>query len=301
MAQLKTYSHLAGARRVPSEYELVTSRLLYHPKQGFEVQVPLADWHRRYQADSPLACSDWERFHDPRATTYTLYTALQSRQEAQVEGLLQSIDDRGYDAALPARARALLLRAVSPLRFAFHGLQMAAAYVGQVAPCGRVAVAALFQAADELRRVQRVAYRIAQLRRALPDFAAVDGESRALWQTDPAWQPLRRAIERLLVTWDWGEALVALNVCLKPAIDAVTMVDVPAMAHDAGDYLLGEICFSLAADCAWHRAWTDALLATAVADRPENAAIVEGWRQTWAPAADEAAGALRAMAREAAR
>jgi toluene monooxygenase system protein E len=187
------------------------------------------------------------------------------------------------------------MRAVAPLRFAFHGLQMIAAYVAQMAPGGRVVVAALLQAADEMRRVQCVAYRLGQLRRGQPAFAGVDEESRALWQRHPGWQPLRRLIERLLVTYDWGEALVALNVCAKPVLDEVTMVELPAAARDRGDYLLGEIFFSLAADCRWHRAWTSALLAVAVADRPENAAAVERWSAAWKPAVDEAAAGLRAL------
>src|SRR3954468_16302015 len=190
---LKTYSHLAQGRRMPSEYELVTSRLLYYPERGFEVAVPLGDWYRRHQQGSPLQAPDWEAFEDPRHTTYTRYVTLQAQQEAHVEGILGSIEAQGYDGALSPAALELLARAVAPLRFAFHGLQMAAAYVGQMAPAGRITVASLLQAADEMRRLQRVAYRLGQLRRVEAGFARVDEESRALWQGDASWQPLRRA------------------------------------------------------------------------------------------------------------
>lgn len=291
---LKTYSHLAGARRVPSEYEIATTRLLYQPQRGFEVDVPLADWYRRHQQGSALRCADWEAFADPRATTYTAYTALQSRQEAHAEGLLRSIDERDYDAALPAPARELVVRLLSPLRFAVHGLQMVAAYVGQLAPASRIAIAAMLQAADELRRLQRIAYRVAQLRRADARLEDADARGRALWQRDPAWQPLRRLIERLLVTWDWGEALVALNVCTKPLLDEAVLVGFAAAARQAGDYLLGELFFSLKGDCLWHAAWTEALLATAVRQRPENDEVIAGWRQAWAPVAEAAVAALPA-------
>src|SRR5262249_5125729 len=101
---LKTYSHLAGRRRMPIEYQLVTTQLLYHPARGLEVEVPLGAWYRRHLAGSPLRCSDWEQFEDPRATTYASYTALQSRQESHVEGVLRSIDSRDYDRQLPAGA-----------------------------------------------------------------------------------------------------------------------------------------------------------------------------------------------------
>ena len=51
----------------------------------------------------------------------------------------------------------------APLRYPVHGLQMLAAYVAQMAPASRVTNCAAFQSADELRRVQRLAYRTAQL------------------------------------------------------------------------------------------------------------------------------------------
>ena len=37
----KTYWHLAGARRMPTDYEIATSKLHYYVGRGFEVEVPL--------------------------------------------------------------------------------------------------------------------------------------------------------------------------------------------------------------------------------------------------------------------
>ncbi len=54
--------------------------------------------------------------------------------------------------------------------------------------------------------IQRLAYRMAQLRRSRPSFG--DDGARSCGRRDPAWQPLRELIERLLVTYDWGEAFV---------------------------------------------------------------------------------------------
>ena len=83
-----------------------------------------------------------------------------------------------YDRQLAARmASRRWARALSPLRFLCHGLQMVAAYVGQMAPSGRIAVAALFQCGDEIRRIQRFAYRLAQLARRRPDSAATGARS----------------------------------------------------------------------------------------------------------------------------
>jgi toluene monooxygenase system protein E len=32
--------------------------------------------------------------------------------------------------------------------------------------------------------------------------------AKLFWEQDPRWQPLRQFVERLLVTYDWGEALL---------------------------------------------------------------------------------------------
>ena len=238
MAPTRTYSHLASLGRAPSDYEIGSSRLLYYRDDGFEVQTPIGGWYQRHQAGSPLRCEDWERFADPRETTYARYTALQTRKEIFVDALLESIERTGYDRALSADAL---------------GFQMIASYVGSMAPSGRIAIAALFQAADEMRRIERIAVRLRQIQIAHPGFGS---RSRAVWEGDPVWQPLRECVERLFVTYDWAEAFTALNLCLKPLVDALLTERVAALAARAGDHRLGEILGSLAEDCAWHREWS---------------------------------------------
>jgi toluene monooxygenase system protein E len=288
--RLKTYSHLAAERRQPSEYEIVTTRLHHHVERGFEVDGPVADWHARHVGGSRWQAADWDRFADPRETTYTKYTRLQQAKEAFVDGLLASIDQSAHDRDLPAEARALLARTLPPLRFVFHGLQMAAAYVGQMAPSGRITIAAGLQAADELRRVHRFAYRMAQLRRVDPAFG---DDARAAFQTGACWQPLRRVLETLLVTWDWAEAFVALDVCLKPALDELFLIELGAAARERGDFVLGQVLSSLDEDCQWQRRWTAALAGLALAARPENRQACADWTGAWVP---QVAGAVQALA-----
>lgn len=279
----KTYWHLAGARRVPTDYEIASSRLLYYVGRGFEVDVPLADWYRRNQTGSPLCCDDWERFQDPRETTYAKYVTLGRSKEAHVEGIFRSIEESGYDRRLPAEWLATLERLVPPARHLFHGLQMLAAYVGQMAPSGRVTIAASFQAADEMRRVHCLAYRMADLRRARPTFG--DG-ARRLWEQDSAWQPARRLVETMLVAYDFGEAFTALNLCAKPLLDGFFFGELAELARARGDYLLGELWFSLGEDGAWQRAWTEALVGVLLESRPANRDPLRSWIERWrAPAA----------------
>lgn len=294
MAHQKTYWHLLQQKRMPSEYEIVTSKLLCYTGEGFtgktfELDVPLLGWYKRFQQDSPLSCSSWEKFRDPRETTYTKYTEIQRDKEIFVDGILEEIEASGYDGQFSPRWLHVLSRVVAPLRYPGHGLQMIASYVGQMAPSGRIVITAALQAADEMRRVQRIAYRVRQLQRVYRGFAA---DSKARWQTDRLWQPLRMIIERLLVCYDWAESFVALNLVLKPLIDELFMTHLADLALREGDYLLGQVFYSLNEDCRWHRAWSQALIRMAVDDNSLNSGVIQGWVEKWLPMATDALQAL---------
>ncbi|HKV95685.1 MAG TPA: MmoB/DmpM family protein [Candidatus Angelobacter sp.] len=289
IAQKRTYWHLSELGRRPTDYDIATSRLHYWTARGFEVKVPVTDWYERYQRGSELRCADWEAWSDPRQTTYTAYTTMQRTREAFVNGLLDSISD-DYDRGLSPQWVALLDRVLAPLRYPGHGLQMVAAYIGSMAPTARITIAATFQAADEMRRVQRLAYRMRQLQVTHPEFGRT---ARQIWQDDPIWQPLREVIETLLVTWDWGEALVALQFVVKPAFDELFMTQFGRLARAAGDDVLDRMFFSLNEDCAWHRAWSESLMLTAIRDRPESALAVKRWIETWTPRVSRAVSALQ--------
>src|SRR5690242_20823711 len=68
----KTYTRLAAGRRVPLEYELVSTDLHYNHPMRFELPAanPVVAWYYRYREGSPLQAREWQRFSDPRRTTY---------------------------------------------------------------------------------------------------------------------------------------------------------------------------------------------------------------------------------------
>lgn len=294
MTQQKTYWHLLQQRRMPTEYEIVTSKLLCYTGEGFtgkrfELDVPLRDWYKRFQQESPLICSSWEKFRDPRETTYTKYTEIQRDKEIFVDGILEEIDSSGYHGRLSPRWLHVLSRVVAPLRYPGHGLQMVASYIGQMAPGGRIVITATLQAGDEMRRVQRIAYQVRQLQRIYLGFAS---DSKERWQSDPLWQPLRMAIEKLLICYDWAESFVALNLVLKPMVDDLFMNHLSDLALREGDHLLGQVFYSLNEDCLWHRQWSQALTRMAIEDNSLNSATIQGWIEKWYPVA---AGAVQAL------
>lgn len=297
MVQQKTFWHLLSQRRMPSEYEVVTSKLLLNTGEGFtgkhfELDVPLRGWYEKYQQGSPLACSSWEKFRDPRETTYTKYTELQMEKEIFVDCILEEIEANGYDRELRPQWVQTLETLVAPFRYPGHALMMIAAYVAQMAPGGRIVVAATFQAGDEARRVERLAYRVRQLQLAFPGFAA---DSKSLWEQDPRWQPLRQFVEQLLVTYDWGEAFVALNLVLKPMIDDLFLKHTSDLALGHNDHLIGQIFYSLNEDCQWHRQWSQALTQIAIEDTPTNRQVIQTWIDKWYSSAVRAVDAFSSI------
>jgi hypothetical protein len=287
-----TYSLIAPRGAQASEYEIVSSRLLYYPDLGFEVVTAISDCYKKYQRDSPLQCRNWETFTDPRETTYASYIALQHQREEAI-AVIFSVD-REIDAEQQlSNARIELWEQfIAPQRYFIHALQMLAAYVGQMAPSGRVTLCSLFQAADELRKIEHIAYRLAQLRLRSPQLGSMSLQH---WQTAPAWQNTRQLCEHLLVTYDFGEAFVALNLLIKPLYDWVLMDLFVDSARLSGEYCWAEVLEILREDSQWQRSWTRDLTRVLIADNATNTAIINGWISKWTPSAWSAVEALHSL------
>ena len=102
---LKTWSHLAGNRRRPSEYEVVSTNLIYNVNDAdspFELgpNIPMSQWFKEFRHGSPLTGCDFEDFRDPDEMIYRSYNTLQDGQETYVEGLLDEYNDLGHDTGL---------------------------------------------------------------------------------------------------------------------------------------------------------------------------------------------------------
>jgi len=285
MRRQRSYWHLDGLGRVPTDYDIGTTALLYYPERGFEVATPGAAWYRRYQPGWWQELGGCPTFRDPRETTYTRYTDLQNTQEAFVDGLLRSMQETSYDRALPRGWLTQLDGWLPVLRFPCHALQMLTAYVGQMAPASRVVIACCFQAGDEMRRIQRIAYRMRQLQDVCPEFGS---HSKDDWQRSAAWQPLRALIERLLVTYDAGAAFVGSILVLKPMFDRLFMEEFAQLAEENRDLLLGRVFASLGDDCRWHRQWVRALVRAALERSPALLEPVCNDLWSWYGAANEA-------------
>lgn len=296
----KTWSLLGDVRRKPSTYEVTAARFHYHFRREpapFELDpgMPLNRWYTEHREGSPFQVDDWEGFRDPARLTYKDYVALQHDHETYLDLLIDTHEAAGSVTRLDPGWVATLRDLFVPLRFGLHVLQMTGLYVGQMAPSAFITNAANFGAADEMRRIQRIAYWTKVLANAHGDQLATTALARAAWENDPAWQPLRRACEQLLVTHDWGEAFAARNLAVKPMLDALLNSQFAELAARNGDEFLSLAFTEFGVDSRRSQDWSSALVRYALERRLELRDVLAGWLETWQPRAAEAVESLAAL------
>lgn len=300
--QLKTWSITGDTRRKPTEYEAVTGQFHYHFNRQpapFDLDPGSAinRWYLKHREGSPLHAESWERFRDPAALNYRRYIALQHDREVYAEGVVDHYEALDGDDKLDPSWIETLSRIYVPARYLFHVLQITSLYVGQLAPSAYITNAAFFQAADELRTLQWIAYRAKSLsltRNAqLSDAQLANTEAtRRIWETDEAWQPARETLERLLLAYDWGEAFTALNLVVKPALDALFKEAFVVLANGHRDGLTAALLQESRVDTTRNQAWHASLARYALTANPANRTVIDGWIEKWRPLADRAVAGL---------
>ena len=295
MRPLKTWSSLQDKKKRPREYDIVARRAVYNTRQPdialeLDPDVPMNQWFRRYRRDGSLQHSDWDTFTDPDQLTYRMYVASQDHQESYVDGLLAEYCRIDHDSRLDPTWIAMLQRFYTPGRYILHAQQMWAGYIAMMAPASTLVNCVGFQAADALRWLSRTAYRTAELKRTRPDDGFGQTERR-IWEDDPVWQGFREVIERLLTTFDWGEALIVMNVVVKPAIDECYLRQLGNAARHNDDELLALLNDAQWLDSERSRRWTSALVRFCTDESAENGAAIARHVRTWVPMVDKAIAA----------
>lgn len=292
---LKTWSHLAARRRKPSEYEIVSVSLHYNDRPGsaapyeLDTNLFMNRWYVQHRNGSPLKHADWNAFRDPDELIYRTYCLLQDGQETYVHGLFDQFNEREHDKALSPLWAGTLARLYAPARYLFHTIQMASAYMAQMAPASTISNVATFQGMDSFRWLSHTAYRTKELQATFPDKGFCINE-RTYWEQDPAWQGIRELMEKVLVAYDWAECFTALNLVAKPAIEECVLRQLGNAGRHNGDLTLSLLADAQLIDAARHRRWATALVKMALGTEG-NADVIRGWVAKWTPLADAAVDA----------
>jgi hypothetical protein len=289
----KTYVWNRGTKRRPSEYEDVTAFYSTPAVPFLESQTshpassPLP-WHYTKTRIGPpsldgstLQHEAWETFLDPAEMYYRTYVRQQWEKEQHVNAALRDAAMLPVD--LPSSWVNFLRDFFPPLRYSKWARVQAMQFVIRFVPSSPVDAAVAFQAFDELRATQRIIRRTLDL---ADRFGGFD-DHRRRWLDEPAWQPAREFAERLNATKDWGEVVVACNLCLEPLIEPL-IEEVASMAAAVGDSGTAAMLASLLTDEVRHRRWSDAFVAMLTGSEAfggSNREILAGWVAKWYPRA----------------
>jgi toluene monooxygenase system protein E len=284
---LKTWSHLASRRRRPTEYEAVSTNLLWSTADTeapwtMGQDIAMTKWYKKYRNNSAIKSSNWDSFRDPDQLIYRNYVLIQDGQESFVDGLIEDHSRNEHDLSTPDAWVQLLGRVYTPARYLMHAVQMSSNYLVALSPASAIANCFMFQSGDHLRWLSRIAYRTAELNMARPKRGFGDAERRH-WEEAPEWQGFRELIEKTLVAWDWGEQFVALNLVVKPAIDAAFIGSLGQAARRNGDTLTALLLDAQFIDSERCRRFSSALVKFAVEGDPSNIAVINEWLAKWGP------------------
>jgi len=293
---IKTWSHLLANRRRPTEYEIVSTRVLWNtpnhrvPWKMSSNTAPI-QWIIRNRNGSKLRHGEWDAFRDPDQLVYRTYNLMQDGQESYVDGILDDFNENGHDSGLDTAWLAILAALYAPGRYAVHATQMASGYMVALAPSSTVANCFMFQCADQLRWVSRIAYRTVELARSHASLGFGTAE-RGLWEKSEPWRGFVELAERALVAWDWGECFTAVNLVLKPALDEAFMRQFGRVARISGDALTGMLLDAQFVDSQRSRRFSGALVRFLCEHDPANKAVFDAWLAQWLPLADRAIDAF---------
>lgn len=276
--KLRTWSALSDLKRIPTEYEVVTHRLHYNTEMPFELdsRAPVVAWYRRYRDEIALQDIPWNDYREPREMVYRKYTESQDARENFIDVLYEKTDKITAD---PGWLR-WLAEFWGPQRYLGQGLQMISSYEAQMAPSSYVTNCLIFEAGDEMRRSQRIAYHLAVLRQEFPNLSWAEGDRKA-WEQNAEWRLVRELTESLLVTYPWDEAWVALTLVVKPLIDRVLLLNLGTLARINEDDLVGEITSNLYLDTLRHQEWAQSLSRFIVEHNPAYRDVLVAYMNRW--------------------
>lgn len=285
-------------RRVPTTYDIAHQKTNYDIGENYQGEVPrltvssdeaLPKWYKKYREGSIIKgdIDDLESWRDPREMTYEKYNELMDEREVGIETLYEQAEvlergtEREDDPWLEFQLNGFL-----PLRYPVHGLQMLASYLTMAAPSSTISSAMCLQATDEIRRQERLARRATQLDEAFPQKGFTDSE-REIWEDDEMWQPLRKAIEQLLVEYDWAKSFVGTNLVLKPLLDELVLAQYSTLFDKNDSDLYAQVLENFYLDADRHQEVAASVTEHLIDIEPENREIIQATVDEWYPVCHE--------------
>ena len=249
-------------------------------------------------ASTALRSDDWFAFRDPGGQWERTFYQRSTAVEHQLDGALSSAAEQGLIDDLTPAWREFLATSLQIPAFVEHGLWFALATAARDCLSDSVATCVCLQAAHKQRSAQAIVLYAMDLEPHLGRELPITG-AREAFLTQPAWQPARRYLERLAATADWGEVVIAANLCFEPVVGTLIRRELGTRAAAAsGDVVTPVLARAATQEWGWARTWTVALVRFLL---PDNRPVIDRWVADWMPQAVEAAAALAPDAVESVR
>ncbi|HYZ80558.1 MAG TPA: 2Fe-2S iron-sulfur cluster-binding protein [Solirubrobacteraceae bacterium] len=252
-------------------------------------------------ASTALRCTDWFAFRDPGGQWERTFYQAGTAVEHQLESALASAAEQGLIADFRPDWVQFLRTSLQIPAFVEHGLWFALATAARDCLSDSVATCVCLQAAHKQRSAQAIVLYAMDLEPHLGCELPV-AQARDAFLHDRAWQPTRRYLERLAATPDWGEVIIAGNLCFEPMVGTLIRRELGTRAAAAsGDTVTPVLARAATEEWEWARAWTRALVRFLVSDathREHNRAVIDGWLGDWMAQAWAAASAISASAHQ---
>lgn len=299
----RRFSYFTPQKRRATVYEDVTidtqPSVHRHLDRGW--WVSFEDGRGTWNDDSTaLRSSDWYAFRDPAEIWERPYYQRGAKTEAQLESAVGRAVEEGLFEDLDPQWLEFLRENMQVQAFVEHGLWLATASVGRDCLSDSITRAVVFGSAGKQRVAQSIVLYAMDLEPHLGEFPVAPAKER--WLEDPSWQPARAFVERLHASCDWGEVIVAANLCFEPLFGAAVRRELGIRAATAHDDAVTPVIFGAAQEeCAWITQWS-AAFTRFVLDDPahgdHNRSVLTGWLADWLPEAEAASDALLEMSAE---
>lgn len=299
----RQFAWFTPVKRRASVYEDVTidtqPSLRRHHDRGW--QTSFDGIHGVWSDDSTrLDVADWADFRDPGQWWERTFYQQGSQYERQIDGAVRQANADGLFADFDPDWVEFLRANLQVPAFVQHGVWLAVASAGRDTLSDTLTHAVVMQAAMKQRLAQSIVLYALDLEPHFGPFPMDDARTR--WLEHPAWQPTRDYVERLRTIVDWGETIIAVNVCFEPVCGALVQRELAMRAaiHN-GDSVTPELGRVAQLEWGWLSEWTTAFLKLVLEDPlhgARNRELVAGWMAEWLPRSIAAAQALSGIADE---
>ncbi|WP_071394110.1 ferritin family protein [Bacillus tuaregi] len=263
----KTIRDTAWDYKTKNEYEDVTVK-----------QQPYVHMHYRHIFDerdydiydpryTRLKSSDWEAFRDPKKFWYTTYVNNRKKLAEEIENAFNQTNELGIVENLSAEWVDAVRDIYTPLRHLEYGENVQMQHVIRYALGSAIEQCATYQAYDKTGRAQWISQWAMNMQEHHGDFLA---HGKEVLLNDPAYQPLRRYVEEILVTDDWAEVLVAENLTLDLLLGNLMYREFSKEAMKHGDTHLAVMNLVIGKQLDWHRDWAFSLFKLLAQDTAES-------------------------------